>query len=451
MNAVTSGFLKLAIIAAVVLAHAYFVATEYSIVTLRRTRVQQLAAAGNARAALVLRLLNRLQDLIAAVQLGVTMASLALGALAEPTLATLLEPIFGFLPRAWSPITAHAVAIAVTFVIVTALDIVIAELVPKTLALQNSERVAFAVVRPIRVFMWVFSPFIDLLNFMGRAVISAINVAPAGEGGAPHSPDELKMLVAASTRAGVIDAEEQEMLFRVFEFSELAARQVMVPRTEVTGLEVGMPPQEVFAVLRRTRHTKYPVYRETLDDVLGVLYVRDLLNRWTEAGAVEGVDLQRLMREPLFVPDTTPIDDLLARMKRSRVHIGIVVDEYGGTAGLVTLEDVLERIVGEVRDEFELGRPEVDVLSDEEALVDGKVLVSDLNERFGLHLDDEEYDTVGGLVWGTLGRQPRVGDVVESDSYQLRVEAVQGRRVATVHLKRSQQPARAAESGEASA
>lgn len=435
MSALVSDIVKLLVVAVVILIHGYFVASEYSLVTLRKTRIQQLAAGGSRPARLVLRTLDNLQELIAAVQLGVTMASLALGALAEPTIASILEPAFGFIPRAWRPVTAHGVAIAITFVLITSLDIVIAELVPKTVALQNSERVAFLIIRPIRVFIWLFRPFIALLNRAGNLVIRLTGLGEAGGGNPAHSPEELKMLVAASTRAGVLDADEEEMLFRVFEFSRLATRQVMVPRTEMLGLELSMTRDEVYVVLRDTRHTRYPVYRETIDDVAGILYVRDLLNRFSAPG-LPPFDLRRLMREPFFVPDSVPIDDLLAQMKRRQVQIAIVMDEFGGTAGLVTLEDVLERIVGEVRDEFEQDSPEIVELPEGEAVIDGLTLVGDVNDRFGLELDDQEYDTLGGLVWGELGRLPQVGDTLTVDSYRLSVEAMDGRRVAAVRLSR---------------
>jgi CBS domain containing-hemolysin-like protein len=435
MAQILSPFIKLLIIALVILVHGYFVATEFALVTLRKTRIQQLAAAGSRPAIRVLATLNNLPELIAAVQLGVTMASLALGALAEPVLAHLLQPAFRFIPEGWKPVTAHGVAIAITFLIITALDIVIAELVPKTIALENSERVAFVVIRPIRVFIVLFRPFLALLNRAGSAVIRLTGLASGSEGHAAHSTEELKMLVRASTRAGVLDADEQEMLFRVFEFSELTARQVMMPRTEVVGLSVDMTRDEVNEIIRTTRHTRYPVYQGSIDNVIGIFYVRDILGGWTAAGSGSGpFDLRRLMRETLDVPDTLHIDELLARMKRRRVHIAVVTDEFGGTAGIVSLEDVLERIVGEVRDEFEREGPEVVELPEGDVLLDGLMLVSDVNERFDLELDERAYDTIGGLVFGNLGRLPEVGDSVVLDGHRLTVGTMDGKRVASVRL-----------------
>ncbi|MGH6798522.1 MAG: hemolysin family protein, partial [Roseiarcus sp.] len=395
---------------------------------------------GNRAARLVLDTLNNLQELIAAVQLGVTMTSLALGALAEPTVATMLEPAFGFVPRSWSPVTAHAIAIILTFGLITAVDIVAGELVPKTISLQNSERVALVVIRPMRVFIRVFRPFIALLNGAGMAIVRSAGFTPAGEGSDAHSAEELKIVVAASTRAGVLDADEQEMLFGVLEFSGLSARQVMVPRTEVIGLPAEADRNAVYDVVRSTRHTKYPVYRRTMDDIVGVLYVRDMLAGWL-AGTEDTFDLRRLMRKPQFVPDSIHIDQLLATMKRSEVHIAVVFDEFGGTAGIVTLEDILERIVGEVRDEFEVIAPDIVDLPGGEAEIDGTVLVTDVNERFGLKLAEDEADTLGGLIFFNLGREPRVGDVYAGDGFELRVEKVDRRRIDRVRLCRRPEPA----------
>ncbi len=435
MSGLYADLLKLSIVVLVVLVHAYFVASEYSLVTLRKTRIIKLVEDGNRAAALILDTLNNLPELIAAVQLGVTMASLALGALAEPTVASVLEPAFAFVPRGWSPLTAHAVAIAITFALITAVDIVIGELVPKTISLESGERVALLIIRPIRVFIRLFRPFIALLNGAGGLVLRAIGYKPAPEGSEAHTPEEFKIMVAASTRAGVLDAEEQEMLFGVLEFSGLTARQVMVPRTEVIGLPVDANRDAVFEAIRRSRHTKYPVFRRTLDDIVGILYVRDLLNRWLE-GSAEGFDLRQLMRRPQFVPDSMHIDQLLASMKRSRVHIAVVFDEFGGTAGIVTMEDILERIVGEVRDEFEVIAPDIVELPNGEAEIDGTVLVSDVNERFGLKLDEDEADTLGGLIFFSLGREPHVGDTYCGDGFELRVERVEGRRIDRVRLIR---------------
>ena len=410
--------------------------TEYALVTLRHARVQQLAAAGNRGALLVLDTLEHLSEVIAAVQLGVTIASLLLGALAEPVVADLLTPLFGFIPRGWRLLTASGVSVALAFLLITAIDIVLGELVPKTVALAASERVAITVIRPIRWFIWLFRPFIALLNLSAAAVLRAFQLRQAHEGREVNSPEELKLMIASSTRAGVLDADEQEMLFRTFEFARLTARQVMVPRTEVIGLPLDADRDATAATIRATRHTRYPVFRGSLDEIVGILYVRDLLGRFPDTSGTFA--LATLMREPLLLPDSLHLDDVLSRMRRRRVHFAVVTDEFGGTAGIATLEDVLERIVGEVRDEFETSGAEIQELRDG-ALIDGLVLVADVNARFGLRLDEEAYDTLGGLMWGELGREPHPGDEVPLDDEHglLRVERMDGRRVAAVRLIRA--------------
>ncbi len=432
------GALKLFAVFAIIGAHAYFVITEYALVTLRRTRVQQLAAGGSRPAALVLDTLGRLQEVIAAVQLGVTIASLLLGALAEPVVATLLQPLFDFIPKSARFISAAGVAVALAFILITAIDIVLGELVPKSVALSSSERVALVVIRPIRVFIVLFRPFIALLNLAAGAVLGVFRLGPAHEGQEVTSPEELKLQIAASTRAGVLDADEQEILFRTFEFSRLSARMVMVPRTEIVGVPINATSESIAQTIRTTRHTRYPVYRGSLDDIVGILYVRDIVGRFPNSPGP--LDLGALMREPLLVPDSLHLDELLALMRRRRVHIAVVTDEFGGTAGIVTLEDVLERIVGEVRDEFAPSGSEIQETKDG-ALIDGLVLVSDVNARFGLRLDEESYDTLGGLVWGELGREPHRGDELEFNGARLRVETMDGRRVARVRLVRENAPA----------
>jgi putative hemolysin len=224
------------------------------------------------------------------------------------------------------------------------------------------------------------------------------------------------------------------MLFRTFEFARLTARQVMVPRTEVIGLPIDADRDLVADTIRQTRHTRYPVFRGSLDEIVGILYVRDLLGRFPNLAG--GFDLRALMREPLIVPDSVHLDDLLSHMRRMRVHFAVVSDEYGGTAGIATLEDVLERIVGEVRDEFETSGAEIQETTDG-ALIDGLVLVADVNARFDLRLDEDAYDTLGGLMWGELGREPHPGDELEIGRGRLRVEQMDGRRVASVRLIRT--------------
>ncbi|MGI8553937.1 MAG: hemolysin family protein, partial [Dehalococcoidia bacterium] len=413
---------------------AFFVATEYALVTIRKTRIDQLATEGNRAARAVRRTLDELSTLLAATQLGVTMVSLGLGALAEPTVARLLDPLLNRLPGPLSKATLESVSVAIAFLAITALDIIVGELAPKTIGLQHNERVALITVRPIRIFIWVFRPFIELLEAGGSAVARVAGSSDHPGRQAAHSPEELKMLVMASTSAGILDPDEEEMLIRVFQFSRLSARQIMVPRTELVAVPADASYRELLAISARDRHTRLPVYEGTLDNIIGIAYLRDILHQREriEAGSF---DLRTIMREALLVPETIRIDDLLRAMRQGRIQIAIAIDEFGGTAGLVTLEDLLERIVGEVQDEFEPAATEMELFQDGTALIDGLTLIDDVNSRFGLHLDDRSYDTIGGYVFGELGRRAVVGDTIPVEGRTLEVTALDGLRIAQIRLR----------------
>lgn len=433
MDVFLSIIAKLAAILALTLLNAFIVASEYALITLRRTRIDHLAADGHRAAQAVKRTLDELGTLLAATQLGVTIIALLLGALAEPTVARVLDPLVGLLPRSISRATVATISVVIAFTFITALDIVVGELAPKAIGLYYNEQVAFFAVRPMRAFIWLFRPFLKLLETGGRGVARLAGVRSTSDQQAVYSQEELQMLVMASTSAGILKPEEERMLIRVFEFSRLAAHQVMVPRTEIVAVPANVSPNEVFAIMANERHSRLPVYEETLDNIVGILYLRDLLNRRDRLDEA-GFDVRRLMREPLTVPETMQIDHLLRMMRLRRIQMAIAIDEFGGTAGLVTLEDLLERIVGELQDEFEPMATEIEVLPDGSALIDGLTLVDDVNDRFDLHLDGQHYDTIGGYVFGELGRRAVVGDEVQADGHILRVVSLDGLRVARVHL-----------------
>jgi CBS domain containing-hemolysin-like protein len=423
----------LAAVVVLTLISGFFVAAEYAIVTVRRTRVEELVAEGNHAARLLQRTINELSRLLAATQLGVTLISLLLGALAEPTVARVLNPLLQLLPPPVSKATAGTISIILAFILITALDIIVGELAPKAIGLHYSEPIALASVLPLRIFMTLLGPFISLLDAGGSALARLAGAGEATMRQAPHSPEELKRLVTASTTAGILEPDEEEMIIRVFEFSQLAVRQIMVPRTEMIAIPVNMNYRQFIAFTSQERHTRLPVYDGSLDNIVGVLYLRDFLHR---RGRLEGgeFDVSKLMRSPLLVPETLHLDDLLRTMQQQRLQIAIAIDEFGGTAGLVTLEDLLERIFGEVQDEFERPETEMEMLPDGSVLIDGLSLIDDVNERFGLHLDDTDYDTIGGFVFGELGRKPDIGDEVSIENRTLQVDALDGLRIARVRL-----------------
>jgi CBS domain containing-hemolysin-like protein len=426
----SSTTLGLLAVLALVFANGFFVAAEFSLVTVRKTRIDQLIAEGHRRARTVRRAISDPDSYIAATQLGITMASLGLGWIGEPALAGLLEPALGLLGDRLATATAHTISAAVAFAIITALHIVLGELAPKTIALQHPELTSLWVAKPTEIFMRVFWPFISLLNNTGRAVVRAVGLRPPSGHSLVHSEEELKMLVTASQEAGVIEEDEEQMLHRVFGFADLAAGQVMVPRTEMVAVAADASLETVARAVADTGHDRLPVYRKTLDDIAGVLHVTDLFG--LIAAGERPADLVAVAREAFTVPETMSADTLLSEMRQRKTSLAIVIDEFGGTAGLVTFAGLMERIVGDV------GRDgtRISVLPDGSALIDGLALVTDVNAQFGLDIDEEAYNTIGGYVLGRLGRRARVGDRIEVDHRTMRVEVLDGMRVARVLLSR---------------
>jgi CBS domain containing-hemolysin-like protein len=361
------------------------------------------------------------------------MASIGLGWIGEPALAGMLDPVVSFLPAPIADATRHSVAVAIAFAIITALHIVLGELAPKTVALDKPEATALVVIKPTEWFMKVFWPFIRLLNGTGQAVVKLLGLHSKGGHALVHSEEELKMLVTASQEAGVLEEHEEQMLHRVFGFADLTAGQVMIPRTELIAVPGHLTRDEVIAAIAGTRLTRLPVYRRDLDDVTGMLHVTDLVKA-IAAGAK--VDAASLAREAVTLPETLGADDLLAEMRRRRVGEAIVIDEYGGTAGLVTFESLMERIIGDVPGQSDSASGRIVVRPDGSADIDGLALVTDVNTQFALHIDEETYNTVGGFVLGALGRDARVGDTIQIDGRKMRVTALDGLRVAKVWLSR---------------
>jgi len=438
---ISSVLWRLAGLVALVCANGFFVSAEFSIVTVRKTRVDQLIAEGHGWARAVRRAITAPDRYIAATQLGVTMASLALGWIAEPAVAELIEPLFARLPHYVAETTVHSISVAIAFAIVTAVHIVFGELAPKWVALERAETTAMLVVRPTEIFMKSLWPFIHLLHATARMIVTGIGLHGEGHRGGVHSEEELNMLVTASQEAGVLEEQEEQMLHRVFEFADLTAGQVMVPRTEIVAVAAETPREEILELLSRTGHTRLPVYRSNMDDMIGILNVTDLLRPLDRGSAIHAA---ALAREALMVPETLRADDVLAEMRRRNVREALVIDEYGGTAGLVTFSSLMERIIGD------LGAPSgrslrIHTLPDGSAEIDGLVLVSDVNEQFELHIDEDTYTTVGGFVLGQLGRRPQMGDTITVESRTMRVDALDGIRVARVWLSRPASPPEANE------
>jgi CBS domain containing-hemolysin-like protein len=409
---------------ALVFANGFFVAAEFAIVTVRKTRIDQLIAEGNKGAKAVRRAVTDPDSYIAATQLGITMASLGLGWVGEPAIADVVYPALTFVPAPLAEATAHSMAIGIAFAIVTALHITLGELAPKTIALERSEATALLVVKPTELFMRTFWPFIRLLNGMGRAVVRAIGLRGSGGHAMVHSEEELKMLVTASQEAGVLEEQEEQMLHRVFDFADLTAGQVMLPRTEMVAVEEQTSGRELLAAVARAGYPTLPVYRENPDNMIGMLHAVDVLKAL--AAGQHDVTAGAIARESLNVPEGMTADDLLASLRQRGAREAIVIDEYGGTAGLVTFEWLMERIVGAA------GTGRIVVHDDGSADVDGLTLVPDVNQQFGLKIDEDTYTTLGGFVLGRIGRRARLGDTIDVENRRMRVVALDGLRVAKV-------------------
>jgi CBS domain containing-hemolysin-like protein len=408
---------ELVAVAALILLNAFFVGAEYGLVTARRTRIVELQHQGSRQARAVLRIVANPPRFIAAMQLGVTLTSLAIGALGEQALA-----------HAFDPVMATFLAVALAYLILTFFHVVIGELVPKGVALGYSERTALIVSGPVRGFFILFRPLIWVLQRSTELVLRLIGLDAPGAENEVHSEAELKMLLNASTEHGEIEEQEQEMLYKVFDFADKEASDVMVSRPHVVALSVDLPPEECLAAVIDSPFTRYPVYRGSLDDVLGILHVRDLFSAMYASGLAE-VRVEELVRPAHIVPETKDLAALLAEFRRTNQHMAIVVDEYGAVEGIVTLEDLLEEIVGEIEDEFDLPDESIEQVDEHTIRLDGTFPIDDFNERFRTDLPAEDYHTMAGFVFGRLGRAAEPGDEVAHDGMRFEVVEVEGSRI----------------------
>jgi putative hemolysin len=413
-----------------VLANAFFVAAEFALVGARRTRLDEMARTGDRKARLAQRAVQSLDRYISATQLGITLASLGLGWIGEPALAHVIDNAFAWLPKAAAAVATHTVAVAIAFIIITVLHIIIGELVPKALALLYPERVSVWVVVPLMGFGWVMAGPIAVLNGTANALLRLFGINPPGETERLHSPEEIRMLVEQSTEGGSLLQEDARLLEGVFEFSEKTAQEVMTPRTQVVALDAGLTVEQAADEVAVARRSRYPVFSESLDEITGVVHAKDIL---TAVRARPGSRVRDIMRPPLFVPGTREVEDVLADMKRLKTHLAVVLDEYGGTAGLVTMEDLLEEIVGPIYDEHDR-QERLQGAHEAVPHIDGAMPITEFNTEYEAELDDADYTTLGGYVFGQIGRLPKPGDRVTVGPRTLEVAEMEGRRVKTIRL-----------------
>lgn len=412
-----------------VLANGFFVASEFALVGVRRSRIQTLAQSGDSRAERLLSLLHNLNAYISATQLGITMASLALGWVGEPVFAHLLEtPLKGRV----SEVTLHTISFAVAFTIITFLHIVLGELAPKTLALERAEKVALAISWPMQAFYKIFRWPIRLLDWAGTRTVRLFGLHPSQDHASVYTEDELRHLIDVSRKSGHLDAEEQQLIHGVFEFSDAEVREAMVPRLQVEALPVNASLEQTRAAFLSSGYSRLPVYGEQLDEVVGLLFRKDL-----DMGRVStnGFDLRKLVRQPSFMPVTASLGEALKRMQLSRVHFYFVVDEHGGLEGILTLEDLLEEIVGEINDEYDEESRSQIKKDGHDYVLDGMLAVRDANQRLALRLpEDSGYTTIAGFVLARAGRLLKPGEHVHDPAGVFRVEGVDGRRITRIRF-----------------
>jgi CBS domain containing-hemolysin-like protein len=421
---------RLLAIAVLVLVNAFFVAAEFALVRSRRTRLEAMTRNGDRLARFAVIATSNISRVLSASQLGVTLASLGLGWAAEATLGHAFSAAFGRMPLAIDLSLRLTLGAGAALVVVTYLHVVFGELTPKAAALNHPEIIARWLAPPLLFFAWLTTPFTWILNKSSGVVLRALRQKPAGTEESVHSPDELRLLVEQSEEKGQLQTQDAEMIQGVFAFSEKNAREVMTPRTELVALPLDATLDEVLAIVEESGLSRYPIYEETIDDIVGVVLAKDLL-RVVAARATSEFSLRNVMRPVHVIPGSRKVEDVLSDFKRLKEHLAVVLDEYGGTAGVVTMEDLLEEIVGDILDEYDTPEDAETPLQLRagETLVDGSAHIGELNEHFGLDIPEDGYNTIGGYIFGVLGRLPVVGDRVMAGGAIFTVREMEGRRI----------------------
>ncbi len=425
--------LNILLVVLLVLANGFFVASEFALVGVRRSRIASLANAGDKRAQRLLGLVDHLNAYISATQLGITLASLALGWIGEPAIAHLLEiPLKGRV----SETVLHTIAFTIAFSIITFLHIVLGELAPKTIALERAEKTALAIALPMQIFYKVFRWPIRLLDWAGTRVVRLFGLHPSSDHASIYTEDELRQLVDISRQSGHLEEDEQKLINRVFDFSSAEIREAMIPRTAVDALPVTATLEETKTAFRTLGYSRLPVYRKRLDDIIGVVFRRDLEPYLEQPPRADGFDLEKLLHPPQFIPATARLGPALRQMQSTRTHLAMVIDEHGGMEGIVTLEDLLEEIVGEINDEYdEEVRSQIIKEADGTYLLSGMLTVRDTNRRFNMQLpEDAGYTTLAGFLLSQSGRLLAEGEAVEYEGMTFKVERLERRRIRRIRF-----------------
>lgn len=420
------GILRLGLVVVLVLLNGFFVSVEYAMVKARAGRLDALIEEGKKRAVRARGIVSQMDAYLSACQLGITLVSLALGWLGEPAIASMLKPLAASMGLSDGAV--HAVALVIAFLFIAILHIVLGELAPKSFAVNKAEPVLMMAAAPMNLFYKVMYPFIWLLNVLASGLLRLFRLTPVSETGTAHTEEEIRIIMQESNKSGLIDNTEMTLVDNIFEFADTMAREIMIPRTEMICLNNQITLEENLEIAQEGMRTRYPVCNGDKDHIVGFIHIKDLMR----GGSSDYLDL---IRPILTVPESIQISTLLKLMQRAKTQIALLIDEYGGTSGLVTLEDIMEEIVGEIQDEFDQERPGIETVGDGEHSIDGLMLIEEINEHFGLHLDTDDYDTIGGWLYSKLeANSPQPGQSLEYDGHVFVVEETEHKRIARIKL-----------------
>ncbi|MBU8918768.1 hemolysin family protein [Bacillus sp. FJAT-29953] len=425
--------INLIVIAILIAFTAFFVAYEFAIVKVRSTRIDQLVAEGNKSAIAARKIISNLDEYLSACQLGITVTALGLGWLGEPTVEHILHPLFNSLSMPESVTTIASFVIA--FTLVTFIHVVVGELAPKTLAIQKAEKVTLILARPMILFYKIAYPFVKALNGSARFITGLFGLKLASEHEQAHSEEELQIIISESFKSGEINQSEYHYVNNIFEFNNRIAKEIMVPRTEIAAFDKSQTVAECLEIMKKENYTRYPVIDGEKDNIVGMVNMKEVLTDFISGNQLDAT-IDQYVRPVIQVFESIDIDKLLVKMQKERIHMAILMDEYGGTAGLVTVEDILEEIVGEIRDEFDADEmPDINHINENKTIVDGKVLIEEVNDLFGLDLDDSEMDTIGGWV---LSEKIDVseGDKIQYGDFAFKVLEVDGYHIKTLEIEK---------------
>lgn len=432
----TDFFINIFIILFLLFVNAFFVAAEFSLVKVRKTRLEQLCNEGNSNAKKALKLVNDVNRMLAAAQLGVTIASIALGWVAESTIVQIIEPVINIFTHSAGKISAHIIAVPISFILVTYFHVLLGEQLPKCISLRHPETLSLLIATPMDMFITLFKPFVWLLEVSGNKILAACH-ANSEDASLVHSTEELDMLVDASYNEGVLNETEAEMLHNMFKFSDLMAKQVMIPRTDMVCIPNDISYEELTKETLGNQYTRYPVYEDNIDKILGFIHVKDL---YTLAMTKDTFSINKLIRPLILIPETMTLDNLIIEFKKRHCQIAVVIDEFGGTSGLITLEDVLEEIIGDVQDEFdEDAEADIKEIGENTYLANAMMRIDEFVEFFGLkesQFEEDDVDTIAGLVVKLLGRIAEVGDSVSFNGLTFTVKEVDGARITKLQVYR---------------